>query len=164
VVVGVVDTRVRPKIGLKALVGSGDKIALLTLPFAVVGVVLNIAFPSAFDVGGPSSGLRVVSIVMLIVGLAVWAWSVVLILRRVPHGELITTGPFAFVKHPLYTSVALLVLPSVGFLLDTWLGAALGVVMYLASRLYAPQEEAELARTFGSGWDAYLAGVRIPWL
>ena len=159
-----VDTRVRPKIGLKALVGSGDKIALLTLPFAVVGVVLNIAFPSAFDVGGPAPALRIASIVMLAVGVAVWAWSVVLIVTRVPRDELITTGPFSVGKHPLYTSVALLVLPSVGFLLDTWLGAALGIVMYLASRLYAPEEEAELARTFGSGWDAYVASVRIPWL
>ena len=159
-----VDTRVRPKIGLKALVGSGDKIALLTLPFAVVGVALNVAFPSVFGVGGPAPALRAVSIVMLVVGVAVWAWSVVLILVRVPRGELITTGPFAIVKHPIYTSVALLVLPSIGFLLDTWLGAALGVVMYLASRRYAPEEEAELASTFGSAWDGYRDRVAVHWL
>ena len=28
----------------------------------------------------------------------------ILILARVPRGELVTTGPFALVKHPLYTA------------------------------------------------------------
>jgi protein-S-isoprenylcysteine O-methyltransferase Ste14 len=94
----------------------------------------------------------------------VWAWSVVLILARVPRGQLITTGPFALVKHPLYTGAALLVLPWAGFLLDTWLGAALGAVMYVATRIYAPAEEAELAREFAGAWQEYARTVRIPWL
>lgn len=107
-------------------VGSGERIALFTLPFVVVGVALNVAYPSLFDVGGPSPGLGMVSILMLVPGITVWIWSVVLIPTKVPRGELITTGSFALVKHPLYTDVALLVLPWVGFLLNTWLGAFLG--------------------------------------
>jgi hypothetical protein len=35
------------------LVGSGDKIGRATLPFAVAGIVLNVAFPAFFSVGGP---------------------------------------------------------------------------------------------------------------
>jgi protein-S-isoprenylcysteine O-methyltransferase Ste14 len=149
---------------LKALVGSGDKIVLATLPFVIVGAILNVAFPSVFSVGGPPEALRVISIVVSIVGVAVWLWSAALILLRVPRGELITTGPFAWVKHPIYTSVALLVIPWVGFLLDTWLGAVLGIVLYLASRRFAPGEEAELSRTFGPAWDRYAASVKLAWL
>ena len=149
---------------LRRLIGSGDRIALVTMPFAIVGVVLNVAFPSAFEVGGPSSALRAFSIVVLTVGVAIWIWSVALILTKMPRGELITTGPFAWVKHPLYTGVSLLVLPWLGFLLNTWLGAAIGIVLYLAARRYAPAEEAELARTFGAAWDDYSNTVWIPWL
>jgi hypothetical protein len=75
------------------LVGSGDKIGRATLPFAVAGIVLNVAFPAFFSVGGPPEGLRTLSIVMLVVGLIAWAWSAFLVLTRVPRGELITTGP-----------------------------------------------------------------------
>jgi protein-S-isoprenylcysteine O-methyltransferase Ste14 len=149
---------------LKRLVGSGEKIALLMLPFLLVGLLLNLAIPSLFDVGGPSDVLRMVSIVVLIAGVTIWIWSVILILRKVPRGELITTGPFALVKHPLYTGVALLVLPWLGFLLNTWLGAVIGIVMYIGSRMFAPLEEAELSKTFGVEWDAYRDTVRIPWL
>jgi protein-S-isoprenylcysteine O-methyltransferase Ste14 len=149
---------------LKDLVGSGEKIGLLVLPFLIVGVALNIAYPSAFEVGGPSDALRVTSIVVSIGGVTIWIWSVVLILMKVPRGELITTGPYALTMHPLYTGVSLLVLPWVGFLLDTWLGALIGIVMYVASRRYAPEEEAVLSDTFGAEWDEYRRSVRIPWL
>jgi protein-S-isoprenylcysteine O-methyltransferase Ste14 len=150
-------------VSLKTLVGSGDKIGLFTLPFLIVGVVLQVAFPSLLAVDG-SSTLIAISVVVLILGVVIWLWSVVLILVKVSRGELITTGPYAVMKHPLYTSVALLVLPWLGFLLDTWLGALIGIVLYVGSRIYAPAEEADLARTFGERWDAYREHVLIPWL
>lgn len=149
---------------LKTLVGSGDKIGLFTLPFLIVGVILNVAYPALFDVGGPPTALRVVSIAVLAIGVAIWAWSVVLIATRVPRRELITSGPYALVKHPLYTAVALLVLPWLGFLLNTWLGALVGVVLYIGSRIFAPAEEALLSKTFGAAWTEYRETVKIPWL
>lgn len=149
---------------VRALVGSGDRIGLVTLPFLVVGVVLNIAFPSLFAIGGPPRWLGVLSVLVLLVGVVNWAWCVYLLLIKVPRRELITNGPYAVVKHPLYTGAALLVLPWLGFLLNTWLGAAIGIVLYVASRIFAPAEEVELAQTFGGVWDAYTAKVKLPWL
>jgi len=149
---------------LKVLVGSGDKVMLLTLPFLVVGLILNILFPSWFDVGGPSTALAVISIIMLIPGVTIWLWSVVLILTKVPQGELITNGPYSLVKHPLYTAVALLVLPWIGFLFNTWLGVLIGIVLYIGSRLFSPEEEEILSKTFGAAWDDYCNKVKIPWL
>ena len=149
---------------LKVLVGSGDKIGLLTLPFLIIGLILNIIFPSAFNVGGPSTPLKVISIVILVPGVTIWIWSVVLILRRVPQKALITNGPYSLVKHPLYTGVALLVLPWVGFLANTWLGALVGIIVYIGSRLFSPEEEKILSKIFGSTWDEYCNKVRISWL
>src|SRR5262245_16363702 len=103
--------------GLRRLVGSGDKIGLVTLPFLVVGGLLNWASRERFSVGGPSATLRLISILVLVRAIVIWIWSVVLILVKVPRGELITTGPFSVVRHPLYTDVALFVLPWAGFLL-----------------------------------------------
>jgi len=149
---------------LKALVGSGDRIMLFTLPFLIVGLVLNILFPSPFSVGGPSVALRVISIVILIPGVTIWIWSVILLLTRIPKGELITHGPYTLVKHPLYTAVALLVLPWLGFLFNTWLGVVIGIVLYVASRVFSPEEERTLSKTFGTTWDEYCHKVAMPWL
>lgn len=149
---------------LKKLVGSGDRIMLLTLPFLIIGLALNIWRPSLFSVGGPPPWLRALSIIILIPGVVIWLWSVILILVRVPRGELITDGPYALVKHPLYTSVALLVLPWAGFLFNTWLGVLVGIVLYVASRRFAPKEEKSLSKTFGAGWERYCREVMMPWL
>jgi len=149
---------------LKALVGSGDKIGLLTFPILVIGLALNIWKPSIFSVGGPSPALRLISIILLVPGVIGWAWSVALILIKVPRKELITNGPYALVKHPLYTGVAFLVLPWLGFLLNSWLGVAIGIVLYIGSRLYSPKEEEFLAKTFGSKWEEYRRKVWIPFL
>ena len=149
---------------LKKLVGSGDKIMLLTLPFLIIGLVLNILRPALFSVGGPPTALKVLSIVVLILGVTIWLWSAILILTKVPRQELITSGPYALVKHPLYTAVGLLVLPWLGFLLNTWLGVVIGLVLYVGSRLFSSEEEAALSKTFGTTWDEYCHQVKVPWL
>ena len=149
---------------LRKLVGSGDRIALFALPFIVIGFVVQVAAPSLLAVDASSGPVRAVAIVLLAVGVLSWAWSVGLILSRVPKGELITTGPYAVVKHPLYTGVSLLVLPSLGVLLGTWLGAVIGLAVYGGSRLFAPAEEEELRTAFGPEWEAYAESVKLPWL
>ena len=149
---------------LKVLVGSGQKIGLLTLPFLLIGLILNIFIPSLFNVGDQSIVLKVISIIILIPGITIWIWSVVLILTRIPRRQLITNGPYSLVKHPLYTGVALLVLPWIGFLFNTWLGVLIGIVVYVGSRLFSPEEEKILAKTFGTTWDEYCNKVAIPWL
>lgn len=149
---------------VRTLVGSGHRIGKLLLPFLVIGIVANVLVPRMFALLGPAPWLRTLSLVMLVPGVIGWLWSAALILIRVPQGRLITNGPFAIAKHPLYTSVALLVLPWVGFLLNTWLGAVLGVVLYIASRMYAPEEETGLEAAFGDEWRAYAGRVLLPWL
>lgn len=149
---------------LKELVGSGDKIGLLVLPLTLIGLALNIWRPSLFSVGGPSHVLKVLSLILLVPGVTVWIWSAILVLTKVPRKELITTGPYALAKHPLYTSVALLVLPWVGFMCNTWLGAVIGIILYIASRMFSPEEEKILSQAFGASWDEYCINVKMPWL
>ena len=149
---------------LEILVGSGRKIGLLAFPFIVLGLALNIWKPSLFSVGGPNGILRVLSIVLSISGIIVWAWSVFLIATKVPKEELITTGPYALIRHPLYVGVAILVLPWLGFLCNSWLGIVIGIIVYVGSRIYAPEEEKALSVKFGEKWDDYTKRVKLPWL
>lgn len=149
---------------IRALIGSGDKIILFTLPFLIVGLILNNKFPSVFAVGGPPPLLKVISIVLSGLGVVIWIWAVVLILTKAARGELITKGPFALVKHPIYSGVAVLALPWAGFFFNTWLGVPVGIAMYIGSRIFSPQEETALARAFGPAWDEYRDKVKFPWL
>lgn len=134
------------------------------MPFLVIGLILNILHSTLFSIGGPTIVLKVISIIMLIPGVTIWIWSVILILTKIPRKELITNGPYSLVKHPLYTGVALLVLPWIGFLFNTWLGVLIGIIVYIGSRIFSPEEEAILSKIFGTTWDQYCNKVKIPWL
>jgi protein-S-isoprenylcysteine O-methyltransferase Ste14 len=149
---------------IKGLIGSGDKIMLFTLPFIIVGLICNILYPSVFQVGGPSGPFMILAVGLLAVGVAVWLWSAVMILTQASQGKLMTSGPYAWVLHPLYTGVALLVLPGVGFVCNSWLGVPLGIALYVGSRLFSPEEEKKLSGAFGPAWAEYRRRVRIPWL
>jgi len=147
---------------VKLLIGSGDKIGLFTLSFFLIGLALNMISPSFFAIVSPSPILKTISVIILIIGIMVWAWSVILVLINVPKKKLITNGPYSLVKHPLYTGVAFLVLPWAGFLFNTWLGALAGVGLYIGSRIFSPQEEETLSATFGTAWSEYSNKVKFP--
>lgn len=149
---------------LSILVGSGRKIGIFTLPFLIIGVALNILFPSVFLIGDSQKLLTIISLIVLFAGMVVWIWTVYLILTIIPRKKLITSGPYSIVKHPLYTGVAFLVFPWVGVLFHTWLGAIIGVILHIGSRLYSPEEEKILSAVFGKSWKNYCRTVKLKWL
>jgi len=74
---------------------------------------------------------------------------------------LITTGPFAIVRHPMYLGILLV---GLGGTLQyrTWTMVFI-IVMYLGLRLRARREEKALAAAFGEQWQDYILVVP-PWL
>jgi protein-S-isoprenylcysteine O-methyltransferase Ste14 len=152
-----------PKALLKTLVGAGDRIMALALPFIGVGVAANIAWPAVFRMGLGTGGL-VAGVVFLLTGVPMWLVAAVQLLVDVPRKTLITSGPFRLMLHPVYTSVALLVCPGLGLVLDTWLGPALGAVLYVSSRIFSGSEEKILATDFPTEYPAYRERVLLPWL
>ncbi len=148
---------------VRALVGAGDRIVLAMLPFAVAGIVANVVWPDVFRIGSESVG-TVIGLVLLAVGVPLWVMSVAQILMYVPRGKLITTGPYALLLHPIYTSVSLLVIPGVGLVLDSWVGFAIGAALYASSRAFSGREERQLAESFPMEYPAYRAKVLLPWL
>jgi protein-S-isoprenylcysteine O-methyltransferase Ste14 len=149
---------------IKELIGNGYKIGRIIYPIIIIGFIINILFPSYFFIGGPSPLLLIISTIVLIIGLINCIWSQILIIINVPKHKLITSGPFSIVKHPLYTGVSLLVIPWVGFILNTWLGVVIGIALYVTSRIYEPEDEKKLSNIFGTAWTEYTKKVRIPWL
>jgi len=148
---------------IKAIVGAGDKIMGITLPFAIGGIILNILFPQFFQLNIGIIGI-IVGIIFLIIGIPLWITAVVQMFKCVPKNKLITKGPFAVLLHPIYTSVAILVIPGFGFILDTWVGVGIGIILYIISRIFRGQEEKKLSGFFGTEYQVYRSKVVIPWL
>jgi len=69
--------------------------------------------------------------------------------------ELVTTGPYRYVRHPLYTT-GLLLLAALSLIAANWLLAGLAVAgLWLFLRVIIPREETALAAAFGERYEIY---------
>jgi protein-S-isoprenylcysteine O-methyltransferase Ste14 len=112
-------------------------------------------------------GLTVISVGLALAGVALVAWAKKTLGRqwglaaRVVKGhELVTSGPFRFVRHPLYLGMGFLLLGAIAGLSST-LGAGLALVLYAAGTTTRIRiEDKLLAETFGPKFEAYRR--RVP--
>lgn len=115
--------------------------------------------------------LRGIGALLLLAGGVSGTWGVIALgrnLTAVPKpiegGELVTFGPYAFVRHPIYTGIILGTL-GWGLLRSNLLGVALGAAAFVFFDLKSRQEEKWLAEAY-AGYPAYQRRVRklIPWV
>lgn len=69
--------------------------------------------------------------------------------------KLVTSGPYRWVRHPLYT-VGSTLFVSFGMMADNWFIAALGVLTFIVMAIRTPKEEANLIEKFGDEYRNYM--------
>ena len=69
--------------------------------------------------------------------------------------RLVTSGPYRWVRHPLYTVGSSLFI-AFGMMADNWFIAILGVLAFIAMASRTPKEEANLIEKFGDEYREYM--------
>ena len=69
--------------------------------------------------------------------------------------QLVTSGPYRWVRHPLYT-VGSSLFVAFGMMADNWFIAALGLLAFIAMAARTPKEEANLIEKFGDEYRDYM--------
>jgi protein-S-isoprenylcysteine O-methyltransferase Ste14 len=69
--------------------------------------------------------------------------------------KLSTSGPYRWVRHPLYTIGSMLFI-SFGMMADNWFIAALGILAFIAMAKRTPLEESNLIEKFGDEYREYM--------
>jgi len=70
--------------------------------------------------------------------------------------ELITSGPYRWVRHPLYTVGASMFI-SFGMMADNLFIAAMGILTFILMAIRTPKEEANLINKFGDEYREYMS-------
>lgn len=84
-----------------------------------------------------------------------WAFAA----RVISGHELIITGPFQVVRHPIYSGM-LGLLVATGIAFSTWLGLIVSIAFYLAgTTIRIRREESLLRETFGAQFEEYAREV-----
>ena len=132
---------------------------------AVAALALNHLAPS-HGLFPPWGGTPAVggAIAAIGLGLDLWAMRTMQRLRAniLPHRAataLVTTGPFALSRNPIYLANSLLLAGAGLAFTNLWLLLAALAQAWLVSRLAIRREEVHLAIRFGDAWMAYAANV-----
>jgi protein-S-isoprenylcysteine O-methyltransferase Ste14 len=148
--------------------------AILLLPFLVV-VVVPYGLLNTFAAGdtrwGDSSLIvwlpRSVGVVLLVIGLALFSWCVSLFARVGqgtlapwdPTRNLVAVGPYRFVRNPMISGVALILIGQ-ALLWGSWLMGIWACVFIFINHIYfVLVEEPGLERRFGENYRLYKANV-----
>lgn len=77
--------------------------------------------------------------------------------------SLVTSGPYRWVRHPLYT-IASTLFVAFGMMADIWFIAALGMLTFVLMAIRKPKEEANLIEKFGDEYRDYMkrTGAFLP--
>lgn len=116
----------------------------------------------------PAIGATGLALTCAGVGFAIWArwhlgenWSGSVTLKA--GHELIRTGPYRFIRHPIYTGILLATIGTT-LALDEWRGVISCGLVLITFYFKARREERFLAQEFGSGFDEHArhTGMFLP--
>lgn len=145
----------------RSLVGIGiQMLGILLVGFGPLRLVLPPDAPAALVQAGV--------VAMLMAGVVALFWSATramgrnwsLVARTRADHELVETGPFAYLRHPIYTALALFVLAlatAYGHVSHLWIA---GPLYALGTWLRVAEEERLLRSMFGNRYDDYARRVK----
>jgi protein-S-isoprenylcysteine O-methyltransferase Ste14 len=143
---------------------------IIYLTAVLVGLLLHVNVPLPWFEGplalvlqGLGAILGLGALLMDVVAVNVFRDHQTTILPHRGASRLITTGPFAWSRNPIYVGNTVLVVAAGLFFGKAWLILLAPVAAFITQKLAIEREERHLAQQFGAEWEAYAKRVR-RWL
>ena len=147
--------------------GVGPKIFLPGIAYDLIAGLATHFWPDVFLIRSVSNSILAgAGIMLLILGVPMWAIGVWTIVRAFGRGELVTSGVYALVRHPIYSAWIVFIFPAVALLCRSWLMLPASLVSYVIFKLLIKREEKYLEEKFGQAYVDYRGRVNeiIPCL
>lgn len=136
--------------------GIGPRIGMIAIPYLLVTLFLSIYYKDIFRIcPGWNRPLFIAGIVLLAVGLVFYAITARLLLKGIKNTTLMTTGTYYLCQNPLYSTMILMIVPGISFLLHTWLILTTSLVAYIFFKINIKSEYREMEAFFGEAYKAY---------
>jgi protein-S-isoprenylcysteine O-methyltransferase Ste14 len=142
------------------LFGCGPKLALLCLPYVILSLIVMYRYAEFSDLRFLDFPyVKVFGFVWMVLGIIYWMYSAIFFLKYFKPGTLLTKGPFALCRNPIYSSLIVFVIPSLALILHSGLIFSISLVLYLGFKISIHGETILLRRIFGEEYDIYERSV-----
>jgi len=142
------------------LFGCGPKLALLSLPYVILSLIVMFKYPEFLDMSFLDfTWVKVLGFVWLGLGIIFWIYSAIFFLKFFKPGKLITKGPFALCRNPIYSSIIVFIIPSLALIFHSGLTFSISLVLYIGFKISIHGETNVLRKIFGEEYELYEKSV-----
>jgi protein-S-isoprenylcysteine O-methyltransferase Ste14 len=142
------------------LFGCGPKLALLCLPYVILSLIVMYRYPEFSDLEFLNFHyVKVLGFIWLGLGIIFWIYSAVSFLKYFKPGKLITSGPFALCRNPIYSSIIVFIIPSLALIFHSGLTFSISLVLYIGFKISIHGETNVLRKIFGEEFEKYEKSV-----
>lgn len=140
--------------------GVGPKIVASVLASAALAGVFSYRFPDAcaFPVLRQPP-LVIFAVALIVTGVPIWLIGAIAVMRAYNRDQLLASGVFGLVRHPMYTAWIVLILPGIALLTASWPFLLMPLVGYAAFKTVIHTEDEYLQNRFGPSYSDYRASV-----
>jgi protein-S-isoprenylcysteine O-methyltransferase Ste14 len=136
--------------------GIGPKLVLLCLPYVILSLIVMYRYPEFFNLKFLNFPyIKALGFVWLGLGIIFWIYSAISFLKYFKDGKLITRGPFALCRNPIYSSLIVFLIPSLALIYHSGLIFSIALVLYIGFKISIHGESRLLSRTFGDEYELY---------
>jgi protein-S-isoprenylcysteine O-methyltransferase Ste14 len=140
--------------------GIGPRLALMNLPYVILSLAVMYKYPGFADLKFIDVPLiKVLGFIWMGLGIIYWISSAIYFLNHFKAGKLITTGPFALCRNPIYSSLIVFVIPALSVIFHSGLILSIALVLYIGFRISIHGETNLLSRLFGEEYYKYEKSV-----
>jgi protein-S-isoprenylcysteine O-methyltransferase Ste14 len=142
------------------LFGCGPRLALLSLPYIILSLIVKYRYPEFFNLKFLDLPyVRILGFVWLGLGMIFWIYSAIFFIKYFKPGNLITKGPFALCRNPIYSSIIVFIIPSLSLIFHSGLPFSISLVLYIGFKISIHGESNVLRRIFGEEYEIYEKSV-----
>lgn len=140
--------------------GIGPLWAIIAICYSVIAIYINKLFLDNKRIPFLSvSILHTIGVFLIVAGLLLFINSIILFNKAYNSKVLLTKGMYGIIRHPLYASITILIVPGCVLLLNKFMGLTVPIIMYITFRLLIGKEEKRLINNFGEEYLKYKKNV-----
>lgn len=137
------------------LLGVGLKFAITSIIFATLVFFTHFLWMPHLTIPIPRVFTQIFGILLMIMGVPIYLISGLSIHKYFNEGKLATKGIYGYIRHPVYGSWIVFIIPGIVLLLNSLIGLTVPIFMYVVFKILIVKEDKYLEDKFGEEFFKY---------
>ena len=137
------------------LIGEGLKFTIISCIYMAAVLALHFVWMSHLSIPVPRIFSLIFGILFIVIGVPLYLISGSTIHKYFNEGKLATRGIYGFIRHPVYGSWIVFIVPGIILIIDSLIGLTVPIFMYVVFKILIVEEDEYLEDKFGEEFYEY---------